>query len=112
MRYALIDGNMRVCDIVEMDENTTWIYPDSFQLVEAATFMPESNQEFADYIYRNYEFILDPESVELSTDIDALVTAKVNAAMAQAETRIMAETSKQISQATLQPISNKPGKLE
>lgn len=110
--YVLIDSNNRVHAWAELGEGETWTYPNSFTLIEVESVDFDPSYNNADYVYHDGEFVLDPESVEAPNDIDALVTAKVNAAMAQAETRIMAETSKQISQAALQPISTKPGKLE
>ena len=74
-----------------MNEGDIWQYPDGFELIEAPDFVMDYNYEYADYVYKDGEFVLDPQPRATST-LDDIVAAKVDEAMAQAEQRITAQT--------------------
>lgn len=96
MIYALIDSNNRLVATQDMGEGESWVYPDDFTLVEADGFEIDPRYEYADYVYVDGEFVLDPQPKAEETDIDAIVAAKVDEALLKAERRVMEISSAQV----------------
>ena len=100
MQYALINPKNRLAALQDMAEGDIWQYPDGFELIEAPDFVMDYNYEYADYVYKDGEFVLDPQPRATST-LDDIVAAKVDEAMAQAEQRITAQTLAKVNKTSL-----------
>lgn len=82
MQYALINvGTKRLNSLDDLDQQSEWQYPAGFTIVPAPGFRPDPTREYADYVYKDGGFVLDPQS-DLPLTLDELVEQKVADALA------------------------------